>query len=105
MDHFVLDLRVTSSGLAGQSQSCEWPRRGFASCRRMKVTVNPAGNTPSALEISEMIAPLSLERIESRNGVCGGVPCVYGTRVPVWLLEKYRQLRMDVAEILEDYPF
>ena len=46
-----------------------------------------------------------LDRIVSNKGVCGGAACVQGTRVPVWLLERYRQLGMNAAEITEDYPF
>lgn len=42
--------------------------------------------------------------ISSRHGVCGGVPCVYGTRIPVWVLEKLRRAGCSSSEILEDYP-
>ena len=30
--------------------------------------------------------------IESVPGVCGGDPCIVRTRIPVWVLEQYRQL-------------
>ncbi|MEX2287002.1 MAG: DUF433 domain-containing protein [Planctomycetaceae bacterium] len=36
--------------------------------------------------------------------VCGGVPCMSGTRIPVWVLEQCRRLGMSDKEILEDYP-
>lgn len=42
--------------------------------------------------------------ISSRHDVCGGVPCVYGTRIPVWVLEKLRRADCSSSEILEDYP-
>lgn len=44
-------------------------------------------------------------RILSTPGVCGGVPCLEGTRVPVWVLERARQFNKSLSEFLEDYPF
>ena len=42
--------------------------------------------------------------IEKTPGVCGGDPCIRQRRIPVWLLERSRQLGMTEAEILADYP-
>ena len=42
--------------------------------------------------------------IEVTPDVCGGDPCVAGTRIPVWLLESYRRQAMTEAEILDAYP-
>lgn len=42
--------------------------------------------------------------IESRPGVCGGEPCIVRTRIPVWVLERARQLGLSEAEILSSYP-
>ncbi len=42
--------------------------------------------------------------IESTPGVCGGDPCVAGTRIMVWLLEQYRRLGMSEADLLANYP-
>jgi uncharacterized protein (DUF433 family) len=42
--------------------------------------------------------------IKKAAGVCGGDACVSGTRIPVWVLERSRQLGMTEQEILEDYP-
>jgi uncharacterized protein (DUF433 family) len=42
--------------------------------------------------------------IESRPEVCGGVPCVVRTRIPVWLLEQARRLGTSEADILRSYP-
>ena len=42
--------------------------------------------------------------IESTPGVCGGDPCIVGTRIPVWVLESYRRLGTTEAEILDAYP-
>ena len=42
--------------------------------------------------------------IESTAGVCGGDPCVAGTRIMVWLLESYRRLGMTEAQLLDAYP-
>lgn len=42
--------------------------------------------------------------IESREGVCGGEPCIVRTRIPVWLLVRSRRLGMSEADILKAYP-
>ncbi|HVC96391.1 MAG TPA: DUF433 domain-containing protein [Pirellulales bacterium] len=42
--------------------------------------------------------------IESTPGVCGGEPCINGTRIPVWILERARQLGSTEAELLRGYP-
>ena len=42
--------------------------------------------------------------IESRDGVCGGEPCITRTRIPVWVLEQARRLGSSEADILRSYP-
>jgi uncharacterized protein (DUF433 family) len=42
--------------------------------------------------------------IESKPGVCGGVPCIVRTRIPVWVLEQYRRQGVSEAELLRIYP-
>ncbi len=42
--------------------------------------------------------------IESTPDVCGGDPCILRTRIPVWLLEKYRRLGTSEEAILHNYP-
>ena len=42
--------------------------------------------------------------IESMPGVCGGEPCIVRTRIPVWVLERARQLGTSEAELLQAYP-
>ena len=42
--------------------------------------------------------------IERTPGVCGGEPCIVRTRIPVWLLERARQLGTSEAELLRAYP-
>ena len=42
--------------------------------------------------------------IESKPGVCGGDPCVVRTRIPVWVLERFRQLGSSERTILDAYP-
>ncbi|HYH67892.1 MAG TPA: DUF433 domain-containing protein [Urbifossiella sp.] len=37
-------------------------------------------------------------------GVCGGRACVDSFRIPVWLLEGYRQLGATDADLLRNYP-
>jgi uncharacterized protein (DUF433 family) len=42
--------------------------------------------------------------IESTPGVCGGNPRIVRTRIPVWTLERARQLGISEADILGSYP-
>jgi uncharacterized protein (DUF433 family) len=42
--------------------------------------------------------------IESTPGVCGGDPCIVRTRIPVWTLERFRQLGSSEKTMLEAYP-
>lgn len=42
--------------------------------------------------------------IESTPGVCGGEPCIIRTRIPVWVLERARQLGTSEADLLHAYP-
>ena len=42
--------------------------------------------------------------VESREGVCGGEPCIVRTRIPVWLLEQARRLGTSEADLLRSYP-
>ena len=42
--------------------------------------------------------------IVSTSGVCGGHPCIMGTRIPVWVLVQYRKLGASEADLLNAYP-
>lgn len=42
--------------------------------------------------------------IETAAGVCGGEPCIIRTRIPVWILERARQLGSSEADLLRAYP-
>jgi uncharacterized protein (DUF433 family) len=42
--------------------------------------------------------------IRKTPGVCGGDACIRNTRIPVWLLEGYRQLGVAEAGLLDAYP-
>jgi len=42
--------------------------------------------------------------IENTANVCGGSACVARTRIPVWVLQQMRNLKMTEAEILSSYP-
>ncbi|KHD08135.1 hypothetical protein PN36_01085 [Candidatus Thiomargarita nelsonii] len=42
--------------------------------------------------------------IESNHDVCGGVPCIVRTRIPVWVLEQARRLGTSEADLLRCYP-
>ncbi len=42
--------------------------------------------------------------IKRTPGVCGGGACIADTRIPVWVVERARQLGMSDADMLQDYP-
>jgi uncharacterized protein (DUF433 family) len=42
--------------------------------------------------------------VQATPGVCGGLPCIAGTRIPVWVLERMRQLGASERQLLEMYP-
>ena len=42
--------------------------------------------------------------IESTPNVCDGEPCVVRTRIPIWILERARQLGTSEADLLRAYP-
>jgi uncharacterized protein (DUF433 family) len=42
--------------------------------------------------------------IETTPGVCGGEPCIFRTRIPVWILEQSRRLGISESELLQAYP-
>ncbi|HEX9732924.1 MAG TPA: DUF433 domain-containing protein [Thermoanaerobaculia bacterium] len=46
----------------------------------------------------------SFPGIESTPGVCGGEACIIRTRIPVWILDRARQLGTSEAELLRCYP-
>jgi uncharacterized protein (DUF433 family) len=45
-----------------------------------------------------------MERIVKTPGVCGGSACVRDTRVPVWTLQRLRELGASDRALLEDFP-
>ncbi len=49
--------------------------------------------------------PATEKHIESRDGVCGGKPCVAGTRIRVWDIYVSHEVRgMTPDEIVAQYP-
>jgi uncharacterized protein (DUF433 family) len=72
-------------------------------------------------ELEELIARVTPTRTAATNGdrhkdsgfsanivrtpaVCGGSARIIRTRIPVWLLERYRRLGMNEGELLRAYP-
>jgi uncharacterized protein (DUF433 family) len=41
--------------------------------------------------------------IETSPDVCGGEPCIAGTRIPVRVLEQYRRLGLPESEMLANF--
>ncbi len=55
----------------------------------------------------QVIAPDVLHAwpgIERSPDVMGGDACLVRTRIPVWLVERYRRLGWSEAQILENFP-
>ncbi len=44
------------------------------------------------------------ETIRKTAGVCGGNACIRDTRIPVWTLQRLRELGRTDAQLLNDYP-
>ena len=42
--------------------------------------------------------------IDTTPSVCGGDPCIARTRIPIWLLERYRRLGVSERDLLDSYP-
>ena len=42
--------------------------------------------------------------VETQRGVCGGQPCIAGTRIPIWLLVNARRQGLSDAALLHAYP-
>jgi uncharacterized protein (DUF433 family) len=56
-------------------------------------------------ELSARFSPtMPYSNIVSTPGVCGGVPRIIRTRIPVWTLVRMRQLGVCEGEILRSYP-
>ena len=42
--------------------------------------------------------------IDSSPSVCGGDACIVRTRIPVWMLERYRRFGVTERDRLDSYP-
>ena len=42
--------------------------------------------------------------IDTPPSVCGGDPCIARTRIPIWLLERYRRLGVSERDLLDSFP-
>jgi uncharacterized protein (DUF433 family) len=58
----------------------------------------------SLSDSEKLLSAMSFPGIDVRPDVCGGEPCVAGTRIPVWLLEQARRLGATKQELLAAYP-
>jgi len=72
-------------------------------------TATSQENTVRAIEaidrfISACRAELATPAIVTTPGVCGGAPRIIRTRIPVWTLERMRQLGVSEADILRSFP-
>lgn len=68
----------------------------------MKKTKKPPKKRPGNRQTRDVTPWFS--NIVSTPGVCGGVARIIRTRIPVWTLERMRQLGVSESEILRSYP-
>jgi uncharacterized protein (DUF433 family) len=71
----------------------------------MKKTKKPPRRKPNRLANGSVNAVAALfPNIVHTPGVCGGVARIIRTRIPVWTLERMRQLGVSESEILRSFP-
>jgi len=51
-----------------------------------------------------MSTELNLWRVVSDPDICGGEPCVAGTRIPVWVVLSHLAAGEDIETILYNFP-
>jgi uncharacterized protein (DUF433 family) len=93
---WVLLLRLALGGAPGQAELfLYWPLHPkYNACMEEKTA-------PTEPDTTSGIA----EHIERRPGVCGGKPCVKGTRIRVWDIHVWHDLRgQSPEEIAAAYP-
>jgi len=71
---------------------------------RLLTTMSPVEKAQMLQWIVKDIGGNAFHGIESHPGVCGGVPCIVGTRIPVWVLVQARLLGTTDADLLQCYP-
>lgn len=59
---------------------------------------------PLVLRWMQHFSALEHPLITSTPGVCGGAARLIRTRIPVWVLERMRQLGISESDILRSYP-
>lgn len=79
------------------------PTMTLQQLERQLASLSPAEKAQVLLWIARDISG-DTTGIESTPDVCGGEPCIAGTRIPVWVLERGRQLGSSEAELLRAYP-
>lgn len=55
------------------------------------------------MEKEKTVTELS-HRIVSDTEICGGEPCVAGTRIPVWVILSHLASGEDIETILRNFP-
>ena len=66
-------------------------------------TMSSAERAKVALWVAQDLAGV-YPGIESTPDVCGGDPCISGTRISVWILENWRRMGLNDSEILQHHP-
>jgi uncharacterized protein (DUF433 family) len=70
---------------------------------RMLSSLPPAERAQVLQRIKRKLAN-AFPGVESTPGICGGEPCIVGTRIPVWVLVQARRLGTSEADLLRAYP-
>lgn len=70
-------------------------------------TLDTVGSSP-ALVLQDAVLPTAavpaLSGIKRTPGVCGGAARIAGTRIPVWTIERFRQLGASKQDLLAFFP-
>ncbi len=76
---------------------------GLQAAEQLLTTLTPAEKAQLLQWIVKDIGN-AFPAIESRPDVCGGVPYIVRTRIPVWVLAQGRLLQPSDADLLRCYP-
>jgi len=71
---------------------------------QLLTTMSPVEKAQMLQWIVKDIGGNAFPGIDNHPGVCGGVPCIVRTRIPVWVLVQARLLATTDANLLQCYP-
>jgi len=76
---------------------------GISAFEKLLPTLSPGERAQILKWVVQQLGD-SFPGIDSRPDVCGGVPCIVRTRIPVWLLAQAHRLGASEQALLAAYP-